>query len=50
MCDEAAVEFHKTKCKDNNAEVQDSPCMESQLFSQDVVWSTDETPKHVVMV
>jgi hypothetical protein len=50
MCDEAAVEFHTTKCRDKNSEVEDSPCMETQLFSQDVVWPTDETPKHVIMV
>jgi hypothetical protein len=50
MCVEAAVEFHTTKCTDKSAEVQDNPCMEIQLFIQDVVWSTDEPPKHVVMV
>jgi len=50
MCDEAAAEFHTTKCRDKNAEVRENLCMETQLFSQDVVWSTDEPPKHVVMV
>ena len=43
-------EFHTTKCRDKNAEVQDSLCMEAQLFGQDVVWSTHEPLKHVLIV
>jgi len=45
MCDEAAAELHTTKRRDKNAEVRDNLCMETQLFSWNVVWSTDEPPK-----